>query len=101
MTHRTVLALFGALILACLIVIGAMRYAGAQSQQVVACAPLPDLLKALQSRFSEFAIIRFKGAVGEYLMTRSATGRWTLIRVMGEAGCILSVGETSEVDRGI
>ncbi|MCC6479991.1 MAG: hypothetical protein IT552_12375 [Sphingomonadaceae bacterium] len=65
------------------------------------CAPLPDLLNGLRTKFGEQPMIRLISGDTVFLLTRSDTGGWSLIRVIDDMGCLIATGKKSEIDRGI
>jgi len=73
----------------------------ARAQTHIACAPLPDMLERLRQEFAEHQIVRFGGGQGEFVLTRADDGSWTLVRVIGETGCIVAAGAKSIIDRGV
>lgn len=86
-----------------LLIVLLLLFAEPARAQAAPCAPkaeLPKLIGVLGSRYSEFPIVRFDGRAGEFILTRSDAGRWTLLRVIGEAVCIVATGMKSELDRG-
>lgn len=85
------------LIAACVIAAPAI----AQERPEQHCGPLAGMLEYLQSRYDEFKIWTGEAGGSHYTVTRAHNGGWTLIKSEGDASCIVAVGKTSEVDRGL
>ncbi|MBB3705878.1 hypothetical protein FHS67_002197 [Aminobacter aminovorans] len=66
------------------------------------CAPAPDFLHRFEVKLGEFVVLRGDTSNGrQIVVTRAEDGRWSIIEITEDVGCLLMEGEASEFDNGI
>lgn len=80
-----------------------LAFIPATAQAQVACAPLPDLLAALQKKFGEVPIWEGQGKTHKYIIVANGDESWTVISVAnsGEPACLITSGKKNKTDHGI
>lgn len=75
--------------------------APASAQQVPFCRPSAEMLTLLLSEFDEYPLITAHARGASFVLTRANDGSWTLLRIAGDMACVVSMGRSSDVGKGV
>lgn len=92
---RIVMIVLAGLIAMC--VIALLTLAASAQQQF--CGPKHAMLHELEVRYDEFPAMHLDSGK-DFIVTRSANGSWTLLKIEDGKACVIGAGSRSRYDRG-